>query len=156
MAYFRRLSNPMFANCLHAKCQHRQYCSGLNVILIFHQILANLPQNATGIVRNFKTFKIWVSLEKKFFEKKSWFFIKIAKGRKFAVECDWNSKKSQNVWILDFFGKNINWFFWKKTLKFFKNATCGNFFLQYASDGFFLLMSFHLIFEVFWQKSEKI
>ena len=45
---------------------------------------------------------------------------------KFAEECDWNSNNSQKVQTLGFFGK-IDWFSSKKTLKYFKIATCGNF-----------------------------
>ena len=32
---------------------------------VFHQIVANLPLNATKIVRLFKTFKTWVFLKNK-------------------------------------------------------------------------------------------
>ena len=45
--------------------------------------------------------------------KKTLNFFKIAKGVKFAVECNWNSKNSQNVQNLgfleeiDFFSKSI-------------------------------------------------
>ena len=46
---------------------------------------------------------------------------------KFAVECDWNRKNSQNVPNLGFFEK-IDGIFRKKTLNFFKIAECGIFF----------------------------
>ena len=52
---------------------------------------------------------------------------------KVAVECDWDSKNSQNVQNLGFFGK-IDGFFRKKIWKIFKIATCGKFFLQCASN----------------------
>ena len=55
---------------------------------------------------------------------------------KFAVECDWNTKNSQNAPNLGFFG-NLMGFFRKKTLKFFKIATCGKFCLECVSDGIF-------------------
>ena len=53
---------------------------------------------------------------------------------KFVVECDWNSKNSRNA--QKNFGKTHG-FFRKKTLKFFKIATCGNFFLERLSNGIF-------------------
>ena len=40
---------------------------------------------------------------------------------KFAVECDWNSKNSQNVHILGYFGK-IDGFFFEKNLEFFSKS----------------------------------
>ena len=40
-----------------------------------------------------------------FFLKNNLIFLKIAKYNKFAVECDWNSKISQNVQNLGFFVK---------------------------------------------------
>ena len=79
----------MFGNCVHITSA--RLFTLLNVKLFFDHILANLPWNATGIVRNLKTFKIWV-----FFEKADGFFLKkktnknlltIANGSKFAVEC---------------------------------------------------------------------
>ena len=55
----------------------------------FHQILSNLPYNATEIVRFLKTFKTSVFFETidGFFGKKNSNFCKITKGDKFAVEC---------------------------------------------------------------------
>ena len=40
-------------------------------------------------------------------QEKSWFFFKIAKGRNFALECDWNSMSFQNVqsWKIVFLNK---------------------------------------------------
>ena len=66
-----------------------------------------------------KTFKIWVFFEAidGLFEKKL-NFQKIAKGSKFAVECDLNSNISQNVQNLGFFLKKIAGFF-EKNLHFF-------------------------------------
>ena len=55
---------------------------------------------------------------------------------KFAVECDWNSKNSQNFQILGFFWKN-RWVFAKKTLNFFIIAACGKLFLECVSNGVF-------------------
>ena len=48
--------------------------------ILFDKIAANLPQNTTEAVRFLKMFKMWVF-------RKTWIFIKIAKGAKFAVEC---------------------------------------------------------------------
>ena len=47
-------------------------------------------------------------------------FSKIGEGSKFAVECDWNSKISQNVQNLGFFKKNT-WVIRKKNLEILKN-----------------------------------
>ena len=67
--------------------------------------VANLPQNATELVKFLRTFKNWAFFKKnrKIFRKKILIFFKIAKGSKFAVKCDWNSKISQNVQRLGFF-----------------------------------------------------
>ena len=54
----------------------------------------------------------------------------------FAVECDWNSKNSQNVQNLFFFGK-IDGSFRKKPLNFSKIAACDKFFLECVSNGIF-------------------
>ena len=59
------------------------------------------------------------------FSKKIFNFLKTAKGRKFAVECNWNSKKSQNVQNLSFFGK-IDVFFEKKIDFFSKSIKIAN------------------------------
>ena len=56
---------------------------------------------------------------------------------KFALECNWSSKKSQNVQNLGFFAvfwKN-RWVFSKKSLKIFKIAKSGKFFLECVSNG---------------------
>ena len=57
-------------------------------IFLNHRILANLPWNATEIVKCLKTFKIWGFFEKLdgLFSKKNLKFFEIAKGGKFAVE----------------------------------------------------------------------
>ena len=62
-----------------------------------------------------------------FFKKSRWVFrkkilnvFKIAKGSKFAVKCDQNSKISQNVQSSSFLKKEIG--FSKKKLSFFKSA----------------------------------
>ena len=47
---------------------------------------------------------------------------------KFAVECDCNSKISQKVHNLGFFGKKVG-LFEKKNKNFFSIANCGNFFV---------------------------
>ena len=73
--------------------------------------VANLPQNATEIVKVLETFKIWL-LQKKldeFFQKKHE-ILKIANDSKIVLECDWNITISRNV---NFFPKNW-WIFWKK------------------------------------------
>ena len=68
---------------------------------IFYKLLkvASLLENAIELARYLKTFKFWV-----FFSKERWFFqkkilkdLKMAKGNKFAVKCDWNSKNSRRV-----------------------------------------------------------
>ena len=52
--------------------QLRQFCSRLNMLLFFHQTVANLPQNATAMERILKTFKIWGYFwENVFFSKKN-------------------------------------------------------------------------------------
>ena len=48
-------------------------------------------------------------------------FLQIAKGCKFAGECDWICKISQNVQILGFFSKE-RWFFQKEILTVLKMA----------------------------------
>ena len=76
----------MFANCVHATSA--SLLTFLNMKICLDQIVANLPQNATEVVKFLETFKMWV-----FFEKldgvfgKNLNFVKIAKGGKFAVEC---------------------------------------------------------------------
>ena len=47
-------------------------------------------------------------------------FLQIAKGCKFAGECDWICKISQNVQILGFFQKKDGFF--KKNLDRFRNG----------------------------------
>ena len=69
MHYFWSSFNLMFANCVHATSA--SLFTLLSVKIIFDQIVANLPQNnATGIERTLKTFKIW------FFWKNRWVFWK--------------------------------------------------------------------------------
>ena len=46
---------------------------------------------------------------------------------KYAVDCDWNRKNSQNVQILGFFQKN-RWAFSKRILNISIFATCGSYF----------------------------
>ena len=53
------------------------------------------------------------------FSKKILNFFKIAKGSKFAVKCDWNSKISQNVQNMGFF-KEVDGFL-EKNIEFFQN-----------------------------------
>ena len=53
------------------------------------------------------------------FPKKSLILSKIAKGSKFAVECDWNRKISQNIQNFGFFVKEMG--FLEKVLIFFQN-----------------------------------
>ena len=69
---------PMFANCVHANIGSLFTSERENS---FHQYVANLPYNATEIVRFLKTFKIWVFLKKinGFSEKKFWIFSKSLK-----------------------------------------------------------------------------
>ena len=49
-------------------------------------------------------------------------FLQIAKGCKFAGDCDWICKISQNVQILGFFSKERCFFFSKINLDGFKNG----------------------------------
>ena len=42
--------------------------------------------------------------------------------KKFAIECDWNSKNSQNVQNLGFFSGKIDVFFPEKKLGMFQNC----------------------------------
>ena len=67
---------------------------------------------------------------------------------KFAAECEWNSKNTQNVQNLDFF--------WKKNLEIFQNRYMWQIFSRMRLKWYFFLnMSFNLIFKVFWQKSQE-
>ena len=68
---------------------------------------------------------------------------------KFAVECDSNSRNSQNVQYLGFFRKK-SWVFSKKNLEFYQNRYMWEIFSRMGLKWFFFLeMSFHLIFEIF-------
>ena len=71
---------------------------------------------------------------------------------KLAVECDWNSKNSQNVQNLGFFWKN-GWVFWKKTWIFLKIDKGGKFAVEWVTNG--IISEKCLVrptYEVFWQK----
>ena len=75
---------------------------------------------------------------------------------KFAVECDWNRKNSQNVQIWGFFGE-VDRFFRKIILKLFQNRYMWQIFSRMRLKCyFFLKMSFHLSFEVFFGENQKI
>ena len=127
----------MFANCVHAKRQHGHFCSRLNVKLFFHQIVAQLPYYATGIVRILKTFKIWVFFRKiDGFWKKNDFFFKIDKGGKFAVECVTNG----NISLKCLFRPKSEVFLAKKIKKFWKLEK-----LENIKKVFFEKKSFHLL-----------
>ena len=75
---------------------------------------------------------------------------------RFAVECDWNSKISQNVQNLFFFFEK-RWVFRKKSLNFFKIAKSGKFAVECVSNG---IISFKkssaLIMRFFRRKIRKI
>ena len=58
---------------------------------------------------------------------------------KFAVECDWNRKNSQNVQKLGFFFGKIDKFFRKKNLEIFQNRYMWQFFFYNASQMVFFL-----------------
>ena len=73
---------------------------------------------------------------------------------KFAVECDWNSGNSQNVQNLGFFKKN-RWVFWKK-MNFLKIAKGNKFALECLSNAIVQKCLFHLNYEVFLTKNQKI
>ena len=72
---------------------------------------------------------------------------------KFAVKCNWNSKKSQNVQTLVFWKKKC--FFRKKMLKIFKITACGKFFLKSVSKGIVLKNVFPPYFWGFFGKNQK-
>ena len=95
--------------------------------------VANLLENAIEFARFLKTFKIWVFYQKKdgFFRKKILTVLKMAKGSKFAVECDWISKNFRNVqsWKLSFFNKK-QMRLSRKVLSFFKISKVRNFDLE--------------------------
>ena len=75
---------------------------------------------------------------------------------KFAAKCEWNSKNSQNVQNLGFSRKN-RWVFRKRNLENFQNRYIWRIFSRTRLKlYFFSKMSFHLVFEVFWQKSKQI
>ena len=79
-------------------------------------------------------------------------FVHVSEGEiftKFALECDWKSKKSQSVQNLVIFR---NRFFFEN---FSESPHVANFFLECVSNGIFLKMSFHLVFEVFFGKNQK-
>ena len=67
LGQLRRFFNPMFANCVHAK--PASLFTLLYVKIFFDQVVANLPQKETEIVKFRKTFKIWV-----FYWKNGWVF----------------------------------------------------------------------------------
>ena len=114
MRYFW-LFYPMFANCVHAKRQHRRFCSHLHVNLFFQTNCS-----------------------------------------KFAVECDWNSKNSQNVQNLGFFWKIIC-VFWKKLEFSSKIDEGGNFAVEFVSNGNILVKYlFRLTDDVLSAKDQKI
>ena len=64
------------------------------------------------------------------FLKKNFEFIKTANGSKFAVECNWSIKISQNVKFLCFLFEKIIGFFGKFVVFFLKIAKCGKLALQ--------------------------
>ena len=75
---------------------------------------------------------------------------------KFAAECYWYTKILQ-LRIKTFFLLEKNLFFEKKTWAFFKIGKAGNSAVECFSDGnIFLNSLFHLNFEVFMPKNQKI
>ena len=48
----------------------------------------NLSQNATGKVKLLETLKNWVLFKNRWVFRKISYFLKVAKGPEFAVECD--------------------------------------------------------------------
>ena len=78
--------------------------------------VANVPYIEAELATILKTIKNPVLFQRKnigFSEKKSYFFKNLPKGSKFAEECDWKSKTSQNVQNLVLLNK-INRFFVEK------------------------------------------
>ena len=149
-------STPDFDVKFHNECNfnHRNYLY-LLFCAIFKIWKQNLPLKCTISDVFYPMFTNWVHTKTMFVhvsEREIFFPLNYST---FVVEGDWNSKNSQNVQNLDFFGK-MDVFFWKKTLKFFKIATCGKFFLERVSNGIFFLENvFPLYFWGFYGKNLK-
>ena len=70
---------------------------------------ANLPENKTGRARILKTFKLrnlGFLLNLDVSSRKTLQILKIAKGSKFARECDWIGRILKTLEIWDFFSKD--------------------------------------------------
>ena len=78
-------------------------------MLIFFKIspeVANLSENATGIVRFSKRYENGFCFKKRIVSrKKTQVLLKIAKGSKSAKESDWNGRNSRNLQKLKFLWK---------------------------------------------------
>ena len=97
----------------------------LTVKVFHHQIIANLPQNATKIRRNLKSYEIWVFLKSTMvFAEKNLFSLITGKEGKFALKCVSNDIISQKgLFHLNFevfLGKNQNIFNFGKIGKYMK------------------------------------
>ena len=86
-----------------------------NFLIVLKSLkVANLLHNGIEKMKIFKTFKFsvfWWKIMVGFFEKKWFFFQKIAERSKLVVKRDWKSKTSQNV-------RNFGVFFKKKWMGF--------------------------------------
>ena len=83
----------------------------------------------------------------------TWNYFSI-KYSKFAVECDWNSKNSQNVQDLGFLGKQMG--ILKKKTFFFKINEGGKFAVQCLSNGIISWKClFRFTYEVFLGRNQK-
>ena len=99
--------------------------------------LANFLSNASEIVKFSKSFKIWFFWRRDVSRKKILIVLKIAKGSKFAVECDWNSTIAQIVQNLGFFLKKNRWVFRGKIFIFFEFAKDSKLAMERVSYGSF-------------------
>ena len=90
--------------------------------------VSNLDQYATENLKVPKTFKLGFSQKRQMGFSKKRKFLKITKGRKFGVECNWISKISQNIRKLAFAWKKKEIDSSKKNLEFLKTAK-GNLFI---------------------------
>ena len=113
--------DAFFNHCLPVAFRLKTMLVQVSVRELFHRIVANLPQNATGLVRIFKTFQNWCFLEKKMFfsKRKLVFFSKIARSGKFLYNA------SQMVFLKKF--PIYLWGFLTKSHKNFKTGKLGKY-----------------------------
>ena len=92
--------------------------------------VSNLHQYATEILKVPKTFKLGFSQKRQMGFSKKRKFLKITKGRKFGVECNWISRISQNIRKLAFAWKKKRLILRKKILSFLKTAKGSSFIVE--------------------------